>query len=45
MGYLLRHPEKKRVVDVKSFVEEWDKDCNRGDKYTPGIRVPHSGKQ
>ena len=25
LGYLLRHPQKKRIVDVKGFIEEWTK--------------------
>ena len=27
--YLLSHPEKKRVVDVKSFIKKWEKNGNR----------------
>jgi hypothetical protein len=43
-GYLLRHPEKKRIVDVKGFVKKWDENGNHGNhdnKCTPGFRVPH----
>jgi hypothetical protein len=28
LGHLLRHPQKKRIVDVKGFIKEWDQSSN-----------------
>ena len=44
MGYVLRHPEEKRVVDVKSFVQERCQsgdDRNSNDYGAVRVQVPH----
>jgi len=44
VSYPLRHPEKKGIVDMKGFVQEWRQSGNhhdRGKECVPNRRILH----